>query len=324
MGILGRVRSAGNAVLDAIKRDGMRVMGLTVAASALMAIDEPLAVALHRPELAPWMMFAGLALYGAALSHVLRRVFFPYVDLKIVALEARRGSAGAGLVFLGVCLVLAVVLAMMTSIARADTVPDRAKQYIPVLQSEQQRLWPDMPQPAVMAAQVEQETGPCPGRQCWNPRAELRTSRERGVGLGQITRTARFDGLAGLRDAHKQELAGWSWDDASIYDPRLQLRGLVLQDRMTWRLVLGAQEPRERMAMMLAAYNGGVGGLNSDRKLCGATTGCDKSKWFGHVERTSLKAKTAIKGYGQSFFEINRGYVRNILGVRLGKYEGLL
>lgn len=324
-GIWGKLRRAGCAVLDGVTRDGVRVLGLVAAASGMLAIDEPLARALHRPELAPWLMFAGLALYGAALSHVLRRVFFPYVDLKVVALEARKGSTGAGLVFLGVCIVLAVVLAMMTSVARADPLPERARQYIPILKAEQQSYWADMPRPAVLAAQVEQET--CPSlkhRMCWSPRAELRTSRERGVGLGQITKTARFDALSEMRASYKQELADWSWDDDSIYDPKLQLRALVLKDYQTWRLVLGAPSSHERLAMTLAAYNGGLGGLSSDRKLCGATNGCDKSRWFGHVERTSLKAKAAVSGYGKSFFEINREYPRNILGPRLGKYEGLL
>jgi membrane-bound lytic murein transglycosylase MltF len=51
-----------------------------------------------------------------------------------------------------------------------------------------------------------------------------------------------------------------------------------------------------------------------------ATKGCDPEKWFGNVEKTSLKAKTAVKGYGQSFYQINRGYVRSIWFDRRQRY----
>jgi membrane-bound lytic murein transglycosylase MltF len=74
--------------------------------------------------------------------------------------------------------------------------------------------------------------------------------------------------------------------------------------------------------MALAAYNGGLGGLAQDRRLCRATPGCDQSKWTGHVEKTSYKAKIAVKGYGKSFFEINREYVRNVMNIRKAKYTG--
>ena len=309
---------------DRVLADIARVALLLLAATGLLVIDEPLARSVGRPELAPWLMFAGLSLYGAALSHVLRRVWFPYLDLKRVAEDAKT-STGRGLVFLGVCIVLATSLLMMSSLARAAEPPPRALQYLPVLKAEQERFWPDMPRPAVLGAQVEQET--CISLKhwmCWNPRAELRTSRERGVGLGQITKTARFDALSELRASHRQELVDWSWDNDSIYDPRLQLRGLVLKDLQVWRVTLGTADDVQRMKMMLAAYNGGLGGLASDRKLCGGTPGCDKRFWDGHVEHTSLKAKTALGGYGKSFFEINREYPRNIMGLRLTRYEGRL
>lgn len=314
-----------DAVWKPIQRDAARILGLFIAATAFLLVDEPLAAALRRPELAPWFMFAGLALYGAALSHVLRRLLFPYINLGEVVKDARAGSTGAGLVFVGVSIVLAACLLLMSGLARADEVPARAREYIPVLKAEQQSYWPAMPRPALLAAQVEQET--CPSlkhRMCWNPRAELRTSRERGVGLGQITRTASFDALAELKRSNAAALAGWSWEDASIYNPRLQLRGLVLKDLQVWRALPGWADDGERLRGMLAGYNGGIGGVMSDRKVCAATPGCDPSRWVGHVEFTSRKAKVAASGYGQSFFQINRSYVSNITGPRVARYEGML
>ncbi len=324
-GVLDKFRRALGAVWGGIKRDGVRVFLLFSAASVMLAVDEPLAMALKRPEMAPWLMFAGLALYGVGLSHVLRRLLFPYIDLRTLVTDARRGNTGAGLVFLGVSFVIGVLLFMMTSLAKADEVPARAREYIPVLKQEQVAQWPAMPHPAVLAAQVEQET--CPSlkhRMCWNPRAELRTSRERGVGLGQITKTDRFDALAEIRAASGGKLDGWAWERESIYDPRFQLRALVLKDLQTWKALPGWANDSERLRATLAGYNGGIGGVLSDRKVCAATPGCDPTRWVGHVEHTSRKAKVVASGYGQSFFQINRSYVSNITGPRVVKYEGLL
>jgi hypothetical protein len=124
--------------------------------------------------------------------------------------------------------------------------------------------------------------------------------------------------LAELKKAFPKELAEMSWEKP--YDPTLQLRGLVLKDKQGFSLIQGASTDLDRLAMSFAAYNGGSGGLNSDRRACAGTKNCNPGIWFGHVEKTSLKAKTAVHGYGKSFFEINREYVANILVVRRAKY----
>lgn len=301
--------------------DAMRVVVMIVVASVLLFLSTPAAVLLHEPALAAWGMYAGLAVYCAALSHVLRRAFFPYLDLRDVAYRAIAHPVGAGLVFVGVCVVLYGLLGLVGNAAHAGTVPANAATYLPALQAEKARLWADGPPTSVFAAQVEQET--CISlthSRCWSPRAELRTSRERGVGLGQITRTSRFDSLAEMRQQNAKELAGWSWDDDSIYDPKYQLRALLLMDKRNHNAITGTLRPQERVTMALVAYNGGLGGLNSDRRVCAATPGCNPGIWFGHVELTSLKARAAASGYGKSFFAINREYPRNILFVRRPKY----
>ena len=169
-----------------------------------------------------------------------------------------------------------------------------------------------------MAAQVEQETcASLKSAKCWNPRAELKTSREYGFGLGQLTVTSRFDNF---KEARKLDvsLRDWAWADR--YDPGRQLRTMVLMDKAGFSRLSFIPDQHERLAMSFAGYNGGVGGVLSDRRVCAATKGCDPNRWFGHVEHTSLKAKTAAQGYGQSFFQINRGYVQNIMVVRRQKY----
>jgi len=198
-------------------------------------------------------------------------------------------------------------------------IPALAQVYLPVLTTVVLSLWPAMPDPALLAAQVEQET--CVSlthRKCWNPRAELKTSREYGFGLGQLTVTKRFDNFKAARGWDKS-LAGWQWEQR--YDPQMQLRALVAYDRNLYRSVAFAASELDRYAFMFSAYNGGLGGVLKDRQLCKATFGCDPSRWVGHVELTSFRARTAVKGYGKSFFEINREYVHNIMVVRAPKYR---
>lgn len=196
--------------------------------------------------------------------------------------------------------------------------PARAVAYLPVLQSVIGAAWPEMPDRAMLAGQVEQET--CPSlthRSCWNPHAELKTAREYGFGLGQLTITTRFDNFTAARQLDRS-LRDWQWEDR--YDPARQLRVLVLMDRNLYRRFTPQDDG---LAFMLSAYNGGLGGVLQDRRLCASRPGCDPHRWFGHVEHTSYRSTTKVQGYGQSFFEINRGYVRQIYQ-RKTKYEAAL
>ena len=214
---------------------------------------------------------------------------------------------------------IAVLLALAALPVGAGELPPGAVQYMPLLREEIAARWPDLPLPSALAAQVEQET--CislTAHGCWNPKTELKTSREYGFGLGQLTVTSRFNAFAEVQGMDSG-LHGWKWADR--YDPRLQLRALVVKDRVNaagFRTATPSAE--DRLAFALAAYNGGIGGTLADIRLCAHTNGCDPQKWFGHVERTSLKSRTKVGGYGQSFFDINRGYVRNVLVVRRPKY----
>lgn len=202
-------------------------------------------------------------------------------------------------------------------------IPALATLYIPVLLAQLAAYWPAMTPRSLLAAQVEQET--CitlKHKRCWSPHAELRTSRERGVGLGQFTKTARFDALQELKDKHPKALADLTWERP--YDAELQLRALVLKNRDLYHAIRFADNNRERLAMVLSAYNGGLGGVLKDRRLCANVAGCNPSKWFGHIEKHSTKAKAKVSGYGQSFYHINREYVTNVWGLRRAKYVPIM
>jgi hypothetical protein len=316
--------------LRRLRSSVLRVLGMLAVGMALLSTDASIARQLAVPALAPILLSAGWLCVAAAISHVARLLLFPGTDLIELGKRAAGEATGAGLVFLGICVVLA---ALLTSQARASTLPadaaaaceagagaaiDRARLCLPVLRAEV-ALWPDVASPWTIGAQVEAESA-------WKARAELVTAREHGAGLGQLTRVVRADGsvvfdrLADARRLHPS-LAGWTWDER--FDVRYQLRAVVLMDRAEWAAIAGAAGEDDRWSMVLAAYNGGRGGLARDRALCAGTAGCDAGRWFGHVERHSWRSKTTAAGYGRSFYDINRGYVRRVMLERRELYRGL-
>lgn len=221
-------------------------------------------------------------------------------------------------------LLQALLFAYCIPAAAAD-IPKGAVQYLPDLIVAQRSVWPAAPMPSFLAAQVEQES--CitlTHSKCWNPRAELKTKRENGIGFGQFTRayradgSIRFDKISELAAAH-ESLRGWTW--AKRYDPHYQLTAIVEMDKAIYGRQKGAATDRDRLSFTLSAYNGGETGVLQDRRLCANTRGCDSTRWLGHVAKTSLKSKVPHPGYKQSFYAINREYVTNVLDVRRPKYD---
>ena len=205
-------------------------------------------------------------------------------------------------------------------------IPKAAAALVPVLWLEAAAILPEVPR-HYFAGQVEQES--CISlthSKCWNPRAELKTEREYGFGLGQVTKVWRADGSVrfdNFEEARRKyrELKDWSWERR--FDARLQLRAMLLMDRDCYRAAPFASDGLNRAAMLFVCYNSGKGGLLQDRQLCRNVEGCDPSRWFGHIENHSLKARTKVAGYGKSFFEISREYPKSVIYVRSPKYKGV-
>lgn len=200
-------------------------------------------------------------------------------------------------------------------------IPAKALIYIPLLITVQETHWTTVPEPWTLAGQIEQES--CitlKHSKCWNPEVELKTAREYGFGLGQITVTAKFNKFEELRQEHA-ELREWQWERR--FDPKWQLKAIVLMDRRLWGRVRDAATELDRWGFMLAGYNGGAGSVLKDRRLCANTAGCDPNRWFEHVEHHSLKSRQPVSGYKKSWFEINREYPRLILFTRRAKYRPL-
>ena len=207
-----------------------------------------------------------------------------------------------------------------------SNLPERTKTYIPMLEREVKKWWPEMKEPSVFCGLIEQET--CYSlthKYCWSPTATLKTSREEGRGLGQITRAwdakgnLRFDALKEVRDKHREALDGWSWKN--VGDALFQIRGLIFEFKDAYALFSYAKTETDRLAFADSAYNGGAGGVAQDRALCKKVKGCDPNVWMGNVADHSRKAKTKAKGYGQSFYEINRNHVKQVVYGRKQGYE---
>lgn len=202
-----------------------------------------------------------------------------------------------------------------------DGLPQNSYKYIPTLNTEANTYWSGFTGKSYLAAQVEQET--CyslTSPSCWTPTKELKTDREYGFGLGQITVTPKFNNFEEAKKLHPT-LSDWRWEER--YDPVKQLRTMVLMDKNLFSRVNWTTNDYNRLAFTLASYNGGFGGIVNDRELCRTVQGCDYTKWFNNVEKTSWKSKVKVTGYGRSFYEINREYVTNIMTIRNKKYNFL-
>lgn len=224
-----------------------------------------------------------------------------------------------------IALMLTVVCMRTTAQDVRTYIPQQAVNLLPVLQHEVDADWPAAPEPWTLAGQIEQES--CitlKHPKCWNPHAELKTSREYGFGLGQTTiaynadGSVRFNNFEILKAQHK-ELTGWHWVDR--YSAQYQLQAFVLMSRDGFNRVQKAATPHERWAFALAGYNGGAAGVLKERLLCQNTVGCDPSRWWNNVEKTSTKSRLTPPGYGASPYTINRAYPLMVLDVRRDKYR---
>lgn len=208
--------------------------------------------------------------------------------------------------------------------------PSNAYKYLPDLVFAINDTWPTIPMKSFLPGLIEQES--CISlthKKCWNPTVELKTSREYGFGLGQFTiaynanRTVRFNTWEELRD---KDVALKDWDWANRFSPILQIKALLIKNRINFsKLAFNIKDTENRMAFLAATYNGGS--VMKDRSICMSRNDCDPSAWLVDkkvkpysVESFSFKSKLVHPGYGKSFFAISREYPRNILFIRRPKY----
>lgn len=273
-------------------------------------------------------ILGGLAIvqgvWAVAAAHWARKAVmdYPEANWRLFFGRAMESPVGAGLALIAGSIAFVGLLMVFAPRAHAGELPANAIRYLPMLKAEQRRLWPDHPDPALLAALVEQES--CLSlkhRYCWSPTAQLKSAREEGAGVGQITRayradgTVRFDSLEGIRRQYAGEMGALSWNN--VYTrPDLQLRAMVLMSRDA------ARQFRAAPAMLAfgdAAYNGGATGVQQERRACQLTAGCDAGQWFGHVATHCLKSRQPLYG-GRNACDINREHVHSVMRVRRAKY----
>lgn len=300
---------------------------LVLAALLLTDPDQGLSTGLLVLSLVTPLLAVGFAHFGRKALHD-----YPEADARSLFRRAGEHPTGAGLALVALAIVLYGLLGLFGSVARAQDartyIPPAAHVHLPTLRAEIYTHFEHHPMPSYFGGLIEHES--CISlrhARCWNPTSRLKTSREEGAGLGQLTRAwypdgrLRFDALAELRSRHPalQEL---SW--ATIYGRSdLQLRAVVLKVRDDYTTLRVVADPMQRLAMTDAAYNGGLGGLQKERRACGLKSSCDPQQWWGHVEATCLKSRQPLYG-NRSACDINRHHVADVLRVRAPKYRAWL
>lgn len=299
-------------------------VGSLLVVGALLATDPD-------KGLSTGMLLLGLVtpLVAVLFVHLARKALmdYPEADMRSLFRNARQSATGSGLALIAIAIVISALLSLFGRAAHAQ-VPANANQYLPLLSAEIDAHWPQTPSRAYFGGLIEHES--CitlTHRRCWNPTSELKTSREQGVGFGQITRayrtdgTLRFDALAEMRDRHPA-LREWSWGNVHSR-PDLQLRAVVLKVRDDYQAMPTTIGPLNRLAFADASYNGGFAGMQRERRACAIKAGCNPGLWFGNVEHVCLKSRVPLYG-GRSACDINRHHVKDVLHRRTPKYEGLV
>ena len=181
-------------------------------------------------------------------------------------------------------LIVVACLCLLVSVARAEIPTSATRYHRDLVRAAHAGMGLSAPI-ATLAAQVHQESR-------WNPNAVSPVGAE---GLGQFM-PATSDWFA---DLYPRQLG-----ERQPFNPGWALRALVLYDAWLLKRVHAAR-PCDKWAMVLSAYNGGLGWVYRDKALA-STKGADSLAWFDQIERFN-------SGRSISNFQENRHYVRRIL-----------
>lgn len=207
-----------------------------------------------------------------------------------------------------------------------NSLPKGYYTYRDTLYAEVNTIFPEFYVPPYFGALIDHES--CitsTHSKCWNPLSRLKTSREEGAGLGQVTRaynkdgSIRFDTLSDLVRQYPVQLKGLSWN--TVYTRAdLQIRAMILLWKYNYKMLNNkGLDYYNLIAFSDAAYNGGYNGVYKDMQLCKFKANCDPRVWFDNVEKTCSKGKTILYG-NRSACDINRDHVKLVMKKHLDPY----
>lgn len=248
-------------------------------------------------------------------SHWQRKAFFPYADIQVAWKKSLETPLTSALVYIAklaflfglIWLSLGVI---NPSTAHGATEPSaRAKRYLPALTGAFNAHWPTAPLRHITAGQIEQESAG------WNPRAELKTSREYGFGLAQITITDRFDNFRAAQRIFKD----WKWEDR--FNVKYQLGYAVITNRSNFKEVSRLfRDDDSRWRGSLVAYNAGYSTVLQRRALA-IRTGRPPDRWVGGLDQVKMPYERKLL-YGRPLGQMRDEYPHIICDVRAPKYVG--
>lgn len=229
----------------------------------------------------------------------------------------RPNPVASALVFVGAVALLITILFLAVPGAHAGTL-ENAKQYLPILSQSIEKAWPAAPMRHITAGQIEQESS-------WKEKATLRTSRELGRGLVQMTIAYDSTGKERFniyRDAvrHRQ-LQGWDWQ-REPYSVRHQMTFLALQDRANFSQVRPySADDSEAWKCALVCYNAGSGRWLQRLKNA-RLKGLPTNRWDGGLA-LAYSARESVLLYGRPLYVAVNEYPA-VIFKRAGKYTGLV
>ena len=217
--------------------------------------------------------------------------------------EFERQAIGWGWKMLGVLVLSWIIVALVAGLVVAGIlasgaahaqVPEACRAYERDITRQAHNTFGIADPPiSVLAAQMQQESS------C-NPRAQSPFA----SGLTQFTPGTVKD----MAKRYPTELGA-----ADPFNPRWAIAAQALYMRDLTKATPGATWC-DTWAFGLSGYNGGPGWLTRDRALCLLANGCDRNRWFGHVELTPDR-KRAPHNIAE-----NRGYPKRILLLLVPRY----
>jgi hypothetical protein len=258
-----------------------------------------------------------LLLIDLALDRREKWGVFPTLNIDEAIANAIKEPLSSAIVYLAtILLIIAIMVLAAPRFSIGAEIPDRAKALLPVLSGAVNQHWPNAPLRHIPAGQVEQESS-------WKQAATLKTSRELGRGLVQLTIAYRADGserFNAYKDAVRfKALAAWDWRK-DPYNTHYQLTYLVLTDRSNFALVRPHMiNDEEAFRAALVCYNAGQGRWLSRRAMA-RSMGLPADRWAGGLE-LAHGSKEDVLLYGRALWQAVNEYPRVIFS-RSEKYRG--